>query len=351
MIMKQAIAAGWIAVLILAGCGLRTVAPSVPPDRPTTPVRVKTVESKTHRSTLEIVGITRAETRSTIEARLSGYVAQMLVVPGQQVQAGELLARLNAPELQARLDQALAMSRLAKQNCQRSVKLFQQDALTRQAFEAARTRLRIASAAVIEAETILDYTRLTAPFDCVVSRKLVNLGDLAVPGKPLIIIEDPATLRFEADVPAAHIAHTHPGAKLAVRLPTLQKELIGTVSEISPVVDTLTYTVRVALELPVTDGLRVKLFGRVAVPLPERTAVRIPASAVRRHGQLETVFVVAERKAHLRYVKTGKHIDTEIELISGVAAGEQVVIASDAVLLDGQEVYPQTGRRTQTALR
>jgi len=112
--------------------------------------------------------------------------------------------------------------------------LFQQDALTRQAFQAARTRLRIASAAVIEAETILDYTRLTAPFDGVISRKLVSLGDLAVPGRPLIIIEESATLRFEADVPAAHIAHTHLGAKLAIRLPALQKELIGTVSEISP---------------------------------------------------------------------------------------------------------------------
>ena len=88
--------------------------------------------------------------------------------------------------------------------------------------------------------------------------------------------------------------------------------------------------------------MRTGQFGRVAVPLAERTALRIPALAVRQRGQLEIVFVIAHQKAQLRLVRTGMRIGTDLEVVSGVSAGEQVVTEGAARLMDGQlvEVRP-----------
>ena len=190
---------------------------------------------------------------------------------------------------------------------------------------------------------MLGYGRLTAPFDGVITRKLANVGDLAAPGNPVLEMQDPTTLRFEADVPEALLGCVRPGAKLVVRIPNVEQELTGTVSEISPAADPNSRTVMVKFELaPTAAGLRAGQFGRVAVPLAERTALRIPALAVTRRGQLEIVFVIAHQKAQLRLVRTGMRIGTDLEVVSGVSAGEQVVTEGAARLVDGQlvEVRP-----------
>jgi hypothetical protein len=88
--------------------------------------------------------------------------------------------------------------------------------------------------------------------------------------------------------------------------------------------------------LPAQSGLRAGQFGRVAMPVGETTALRVPASAVVQRGQLEIVFVVSNNKAQLRLVKTGKRIGNEVELVSGVEAGEKIVVENPAGLIDGQ---------------
>jgi hypothetical protein len=97
-------------------------------------------------------------------------------------------------------------------------------------------------------------------------------------------------------------------------------------------------TFRVKLDLPPTPGLRSGAFGRVAVPVGETSTLRVPAPALVVRGQMEMVFVVAGPTAQLRLVKTGKRLGGEVELVSGVRAGEQVVIEGAAQLTDGQPV-------------
>ena len=196
----------------------------------------------------------------------------------------------------------------------------------------------MADAAATEAKTLLGYTKVTAPFAGVITRKYADVGDLAAPGKPLLEMEDARDLQLETDVPEAVIGRLALGDKLGVRVSGVSNELAGIVSEIAPSADPNSRTFLVKLDLPPTPGLRAGQFGRVAVPVGETSALRVPVTAVLQRGEMELVFVVANDHAQLRIVKTGEHVGGEVELVSGVDPGEQVVTEGASNLLDGQPV-------------
>jgi membrane fusion protein, multidrug efflux system len=323
-------------LLLLAGCQKQEPAGSVA--LPVATVRVQSIELKSHVATENVVGTVRPKLQSAIEAKVSGQVEKMLVVPGQQVKTGELLIQLSVREIQAKLDEALASQRQTEGDLKRYSTLLQQHVVSQQDFDAVQARARIAKAAAIEAETNLAYATITAPFDGVITRKLVDVGDLASPGKPLVEIEDTKSLRLEADVPEAIVGSVEMGAKFSVRIESRPNELEGVVSEIAPAGDPNSRTFVVKLDLPASAGLLAAQFGRVAIPVGETPARRTLASAVIQRGQMELVFVVADQHAHLRLVKTGKHIGDEVELVSGVDPGEQVVTEGSINLVDGQPV-------------
>lgn len=324
-----------LSAFAFAGCG-RKAETSAPPTLPTAHVRVQTIEAKTRIATEDVVGTVRAKLRSVLEAKVSGKIEQLLVVPGQMVKAAETLATIDAREVQARYDQAVAVRQQADADLKRLTSLFEQKILSQAEFDSAQARARIAVASVAEAETMLGYTKVTAPFAGVITRKHADVGDLASPGKPLLEMEDSTVLRLEADVPEAVVGKLKLGDQLPVRIAALEKELTGVVSEISPAADPNSRTFLVKLDLPGTSGLRAGQFGRVAMPVGETTALRVPAAAVFERGQMEFVFVATEGKAQLRIIKTGKRLGNEIEAVSGVSAGEKVVIENLAGLADGQ---------------
>jgi RND family efflux transporter MFP subunit len=322
------------------GCGAKSE-PGASQPLPTATVRTQVIESKSRVATEEVVGTVRAKLRSVIEGKVSGKIEQMLVVPGQQVKAGEMLAVIDAREVQARYDQAVAVRQQAEADLKRFTSLFEQKILSQAEFDNAQAKARIAIASVTEAETLLGYTKVTAPFAGVITRKHADVGDLATPGKPLLEMEDSTALRLEADVPEAVVGKLTLGDKLPVRISALEKELAGVVSEIAPAADPNSRTFLVKLDLPATTGLRAGQFGRVAMPVGETSALRVPASALVQRGQMELVFIVSDGKAQLRLVKTGKRIGDEVELVSGVAAGERIVVENVVGLMDGQPVSIQ----------
>jgi RND family efflux transporter MFP subunit len=297
---------------------------------------VQTVESRQRVATEEVVGTVRAKLHSIIEAKISGRIEKMLVVPGQNVKTGELLVQLDAREVQAQLDQSLALRQQAQNDLKRATDLIQQKILSQSEYDNAQSKFRVTDAAATEAETMLGYTKVTAPFGGVITRKYADVGDLASPGKPLLEMEDARDLRLEADVPEAVIGHLALGDKLEVRVSGVTNELDGVISEIAPSADPNSRTFLVKLDLPPTPGLRAGQFGRAAMPVGETSALRAPASAVVQRGQMELVFVVVNGHAQLRIVKTGKRIGDEVELVSGVDAGEQVVMDGAGTLVDGQ---------------
>ncbi len=303
---------------------------------PAAPVRVQAVERKTRAATEDVVGTVRPKLSAAIEAKISGRIEQMLVVSGQSVKAGDLLATLDAHEVQARLDQATAALQQAESDFKRATDLHDQKILSQSEFDSAQSKYRMAAAVEAEAKTMLDYTQIAAPFDGVITRKLADVGDLAAPGKTLLQMENPNALRLEADVPEALIDNVRLGDKFPVRVATIPNEIQGAVAEMSHAADPNSRTFLVKLNLPNTPGLRSGQFGRVAVPVGEVTAIRVPATAVIQRGQMELVFVAANGHAELRLIKTGRRVGDEMEVVSGLNPGEQVVTEGAAELTDGQ---------------
>jgi RND family efflux transporter MFP subunit len=315
--------------------------PAAAPDLPPAQVRVQTVGSESHTAAEEVIGTVRSRTRIVVEAKVSGRIEALPVTLGQRVKTGDLLVRLDVREVQAKLDQALALRRQAERDLERFANLLKQEALTQAEYDAMEARQRVAQAAVAEAETMLSYAKVIAPGDLVVARKLAEVGDLASPGRPLLELEDPNALRLEADVPEALIGRIQAGARLPVMVAALASPLEGTVAEVAPSADPGSRTFQVKLDLPPTPGLRAGQFGRVAVPLGTVPTLRVPAAAVVVRGQMEIVFVATNQTAVLRLVKTGRRFSDSVELVSGVNPGEQVVVDGAAALCDGQPLLAQ----------
>jgi RND family efflux transporter MFP subunit len=328
-----------LTALLLSGCHRKPeTRPGSQPDLAAAQVQVQTAESKPLATTEEVVGTVRAKLRATLEAKLSGRIDKMPILLGQAVKSGQLLARLDAAEIKARLEQAQASLQQAEREWKRVSTLFEQQASTRSDFEAAESRQRMAKAAVAEAQAMASYVEVLAPFDGVVTRKWADVGDLAAPGKPLIEIEDPSLLQLEADVPEAIASRIQPDARLGIRVDSVKGEFAGTVREIAPTTDPASRTFRVKLDLPQTPGLMSGQFARLVVPVGESHSVRVPASAVLLRGQLEILFVVTNQRAQLHLVKTGTKVGNDLEILAGLDPGESVVVSGAALLVDGQPV-------------
>jgi len=324
---------------ILTGCGKPYGSPKAPGvNLPTAQVRVQTVESKPRATTEEVVGTVCAKVHATLEAKVSGRIEKLPVVLGQKVKAGELLARLDAAEIKARLEQAQAALEQAERDWKRAAALFAQQAVTRSEYDGAESRHSVAKAAVAEAQAMMGYLEVRAPYDGVVTKKWAEAGDLAMPGKPLIEIQDPSALQLEADVPEAIASRVKLDARLKLRVDVVSGELTGTVCELAPTADSASRTFRVKLDLPPAAGLMPGQFARLLVPIGESHSLCVPPSAVVQRGQLEIVFVVANQRAQLHLVKTGKRVGNEVDVVSGLDAGDAVVIDGAAQLTDGQPV-------------
>lgn len=326
------------ALVLLAACGSHgartTAGASLEPAR----VRVAKAVLASRLSTEDAPGTVRPRTRARLEAKISGRILRLPVEVGDTVEAGDTVVELDAEEIRARLDQARARLDQAARDRRRMENLLKRQAVTRRQYDQAEAAYRVALAAVEEAQTMLQYTAIRAPFSGVITAKLADVGDLALPGKPLLVLDDPRALQVEVFVPESLIDRVALGDPLMVRVPGRKGEITGRVSEVAPAADPATRTFRVKIDLPEDAGIRLGQFVRVAIPAGEVHSVRVPLPAVVRRGQLDLVFVVADGTAVMRLVKTGKRVGETIEVLAGLDGGETVVVDGAASLVDGQPV-------------
>jgi RND family efflux transporter MFP subunit len=196
----------------------------------------------------------------------------------------------------------------------------------------------IAAARQAEASAIADHALLRAPFAGVVTAKLASVGDTAMPGQVLLTLEAPGAFRFEARVPETAVTALAPGKSVTVRLDGLPQEIEGVLAEVQPASDEATRTRLVKIDLPKMPGLRSGRFGRLLLPTSTSVVVSVPAGAIVRHGQLESVFVVDGGIARLRLVRSGRERDGRLEIAAGLSGDEQIVTTAHADLIDGQRV-------------
>jgi len=287
-------------------------------------------------SRVEVVGTVQAVLQATIAARVSGMIVEVPVVMGSRVRKGQLLVQLSAEEISARALQAQAQLAQARRNLEREEKLLKENASTPETVKGMRDMLAIAEAGFREAKSLLSYTTITAPFSGVITRKIVSAGDLAVPGAPLLQLEDSSRLQVVASLPESMAARIRNGDHLDVRIPAAETTLSGSVAEISPVIDPRSRTTRIKIDIKSDPGIKSGMFARVRLPVADRTSLMVPIQAVVPFGQLDKVFVVEQDRAHLRLVRTGQRTGGRIEVLSGLEEGEVVAVSNNRLLVDGQ---------------
>ena len=123
---------------------------------------------------------------------------------------------------------------------------------------------------------------------------------------------------------------------MTIRVGQCTGDLSGTIAEIAPIADPASRTFRVKLDVPASPGLMLGQFARLIVPTGEYTSMRVPASAVVERGQMEILFVVENQHARLHLVKTGRRVNDETEILSGLDSGDSVVVDNPQQLVDGQ---------------
>ena len=274
-------------LLLLAGCGSERVA-EVPGEPPAavSGVRVATVTPAAIRDAVEVAGTVRTRTQMVIASKVQGYVREV---------------RAREKQMSYRIDAGAAELRAA--------------------------------------ELALGETRITAPATGVVVDRRVEPGDLAMPGQPLLVLDDPRAYRLEAEVGESAVGRVRVGQRVPVVLDSLGRTLEGRVVEIIPASDPSSRTVTVKLDLPVDPGLRSGLFGRARFPAGERQVLVVPSSALVERGQLTAVYVVDDQAiARLRLVTAGGRHADRVEILSGLDAGERVVVEGASRVSDGSRV-------------
>ncbi|MBN8526753.1 MAG: efflux RND transporter periplasmic adaptor subunit, partial [Planctomycetes bacterium] len=236
-------------LLLAAGCG-QSPPTSQTAEVPPASVATAVAESRQHASMELIPGTVRAARAATIMARVQGAVKRIEADPGRPLATGDLLLELDALEIAARRDQAKATAARAAADYERARMLFDKQATTKAEYDAAQARAAEGAAAAAEAEVLVGYTRISAPFAGVVVRKHVEVGDLVSPGRAVVDIEDPATLRLEVEVPESLAARVVLGATLQVQVAAAGLDLAAPVVEITPAADPVSRSVLVKLALP-----------------------------------------------------------------------------------------------------
>ena len=365
---------------VLAGCSTGSAA--APADTVHPVVVVATAATMTDLvSSFDAGGVVQARTTATIAARILAPVREVRVSPGDRVRLGQVLVVLDSDDLAAGAEAAQSTATAAEQGSRaadaerqaaeasllltrasyhRVAGLHTRGAATAQELDDATGALRSAEARVAgatarqaqaaslvegaraasrQAATTHAFTAITAPFDGVVTEKMVEPGNLASPGLPLLRLEEMREFRLEVLVDESRVGDVKTGEHVPVALDGGRRSVLGTVIEVSRSVETDARAFLVKIALPTAPDLRSGAFGRARISGPTRRGLTVHASALVSHGQVTSVFVVDQDVARVRLVRVNGS-----EVVAGLAEGETVIQAPPAGLTDGRRVRVE-GRR------
>jgi RND family efflux transporter MFP subunit len=332
-----------VAVILLAGCSRNPADSAAASALPPVKVRLAVATAEDRPALTEVTGTIRPVQRAQLAAKVMGAITELPVALGQRVAAGDLLVRISAGEITARVAQAQAQFNVARRDLERERDLLGKGASTADMVRGLEDRFAMTQAMVREAEVMLGYAEIRAPFAGVIARKFAQAGDLASPGYPLLELEGTDAFQVEVSLPDALAAGLNPGATFAVEVPAAGLRFTATLAELSSAADTQARSVLAKLTVPAGIAVRSGQFVRVQVPGTPVRALRVPAAALSVLGQMERIFVVGEgTQAVLRLVKSGTVHDGQIEILAGLDAGERIVVNPPAGLRDGQtlEILP-----------
>jgi RND family efflux transporter MFP subunit len=383
--MKRALLPTWLALATAAvSCG-RNESPGEAGER-VSQVEVQLMRLEGVDGIYEASGTIGAEQTATVTSKVPGYVRELRVLAGDRVQAGDTLAVLDDDEIRARLSAAESglaeaeaaeieaknglkaaevRAELAQTTYDRFKQLESKRAVTPQEMDevasrrdaaeadkaAAVARLRRLGASLERArsevaatEAVWEQTIVRAPYRGRVIERHVDVGSLAMPGSPLLVVEQEGPLVAEVAVDESHAGRIALGDEVMISLDAADESadaVVGKVREVSPAIDPRSrmFTVKVALS-PEIDATRYApgRFVRVSFRVGTAERLLVAETAIVRRGQLELVYVVHDERARLRLVTLGRARNGSVEILSGLDAGDVVVRRASAVSEEGVRV-------------
>ena len=328
----------------------------------------------------EATGSVRARVTTVLSARTMGSILEVRVQSGDAVKAGQVIAVIDArdidtsrrqaeagrraaqdsqPEADSAVEAAQAQLDLAQSSQRRMKSLFDDKSITAQEFDEVQARLKTARAAyemarakrhqldarvgqadeaVAQTKLQASFANVTAPFAGTVIERKAEPGMLASPGSPIVVIEQGGAYRLEASVDETRLAKIRPGMLVRVHLDAFDKEFAARVSEVVPALDPGSHSFIVKVNLPGVAGLRSGVFGRLLFEFGERETLAVPASTLVHEGQIDRLFVAEGNAARGRMVKAGTRSGDMVEILSGLSAGELVIERPPQTLADGARI-------------
>lgn len=294
-------------------------------------------------------GVVQAVRQTAIASQVAGAVVELNVKAGDKVRAGQVLLRLDARAAEqtaaagaAQVRAARAAQDAAAREFDRQRQLFEKNYISRAALERAEAQYKATQAEAAAqlanagaARTQSGFYVVKAPYGGVVAEVAVVLGDMAMPGRPLLTVYDPSALRVSAAIPQTAAARLARDALPQAELPGTPGARIRPVKvQLLPTVDPATHTLELRLDLPPgVQGAAPGMFARAWLPVTGGADLRlyVPAQAVLRRAEMTGVYVVgADGRPMLRQVRLGRSEGDRVEVLSGVAAGERVAVDPQA---------------------
>ncbi len=296
--------------------------------------------------TIQAVGTTRANEAVVITSKVAGRVSDIRFREGDFVRQGAVLLRLDAVEILAERDEAVARRTRTRQNYERGVKLRDARAVTAGRTEELAQELAEAEAAVAQIEARLRNYELKAPFSGRLGLRQVSSGALVTPGDPIVTLDDISIVKLDFDVPETALSSVHPGLLVSARsaaYPDLTLE--GIVATVDTRIDPSTRAVTVRAEVPNKEGLlRPGMFLTVSLAYGTQDGVLlVPEEAIVAVDDGMFVFAIVDGKAERRVVTLGRRRPGVAEVTSGLAAGEVVVVGGVQKVRPGAAVKVRDG--------
>jgi len=306
-----------------------------------TPVEVVTVQPTVVKEDLQAVGSLRSNESVILRPEVSGRIAAIGFKDGQIVRRGQLLVALDATLNEAEVAQMQAEYELAVSNLKRSEDLASRKFISSSAQETAASNAQVAEAKLKLAQARLSKMRIVAPFDGAVGIRSVSLGDYVKDGTDLVNVEDVRVLKVDFRVPERNFSQIRVGQTVEIVADALPGDRWqGVIEAINPKIDANGRSLEVRARLDNTSGtLRPGMFVRVRVIVGERqNALLVPEEAIVPQGEEFYVYKVVDGAARRVPVKTGVRRGATVEIVQGLAPGDQVVTAGMRLTRDGQPV-------------
>lgn len=346
--------------LALAGCGKDPAANAAAAGPRGVPVRTATIATRDIEQDLVLAGTLKPRAQVELVAEVAARLVSLRRDEGARVAKGETLALLDETDYRLANDRARAALAVAEANRahaaaekERASNLLRTGGITDKDHLSAQVGLQVAEAALAQARAEaaiaghqLERTRVKAPFAGRVGKRHADAGAMLAAGAPVFTLVDDSVLEFEASVPSRDFPRVKLGAPVSVSVDALPDTRIeGRVSRIAPLVDERTRAFTAVVEVKGRPDLVGGLFARAFVKVgTAKDALVLPPAALVRDGSdpaRAQVFVVRDGKAEKRTVELGVETPDGVQVRSGVAAGEVVVLDPPTALASGAPVEPQ----------